>query len=107
MLPASFNGAVGESVLLKTDRNGSSQMNAVTWEFQLDNGPPIDIIKSSSGAEDLIGPNYISRIELDKITGSLNLSSLTLADSGLYSVNLFPPLEHPIDGGCYLKVDGE
>ena len=107
MLPASFNGAVGESVLLKTDQNGTSQMLSVAWEFQLDNGPMIDIIQSTIDVEDTIGPNYISRIELDKITGSLNLSSLTLEDSGQYIVNLFPPSAHPTEGGCYLKVDGE
>ena len=105
MLPASFNGAVGESVLLKTDQNGPSQMLSVAWVFQLDNITQIPIITSYTG--DIIGRNYISRIELNKTTGSLNLSSLTLADSGLYSVNLYPPLGHPIDGECNLQVDGE
>ena len=105
MLPDSFNGAVGESVLLKTDQNGPSQMLSVAWQFQLDNGTQLPIITSTTGES--IGPNYIHRIKLNKITGSLNLSSLTLADSGLYSESLIPPFGHKIDGECTLQVDGE
>ena len=105
MLPDSFTGAVGESVVLKTDQKLQRQINSVAWDFFLHNSTMISIIISATS--NTTHPDYSLRIKLDKITGSLELSSLTLDDSGLYKVFLIPSLGQIQTGECNLQVDGE
>ena len=103
MLPDSFTGAVGESVVLKTDQ---SEIILVTWEVVLLNGTTIQII-SLKPNNNVTHPDYSLRIKLDKRTGSLELSSLTLDDSGLYKLFLIPSLGQIQTGECNLQVYGE
>ena len=105
MLPDRLIGAVGESVMLKVDQSSPLVMTPVAWTFNLANGTVIPIL--SSAVETTTSPEYITRIKFDNITGSLELSSLTLDDTGLYKVTMTPPLGHPINGACNLQVHGE
>uniref|UniRef100_A0A8C5B5Q7 Ig-like domain-containing protein n=1 Tax=Gadus morhua TaxID=8049 RepID=A0A8C5B5Q7_GADMO len=57
-------------------------MASVAWRFHLDSGTVIPII--TSAVETTTAPEYINRTKFDHITGSLELSILTLNDTGLY-----------------------
>ena len=105
MLPDRLGGAVGESVMLKVDQSSTLVMASVAWTFNLANGTVITIL--TSAVETITAPEYINRTKFDSITGSLELSSLTLDDTGLYEVMIIPPSSHPLHGACNLQVQGE
>uniref|UniRef100_A0A8C5FC49 Ig-like domain-containing protein n=1 Tax=Gadus morhua TaxID=8049 RepID=A0A8C5FC49_GADMO len=88
--------AVGESVMLKVDQSSPLVMASVAWRFHLDSGTVIPII--TSAVETTTAPEYINRTKFDHITGSLELSILTLNDTGLYEVIIIPPSSHPLHG---------
>ncbi|CAL8258538.1 unnamed protein product [Boreogadus saida] len=102
VLPNHLSGAVGESVMLKVDQSSPLVMTSVAWRFKLANGTVIPIL--TSAVETTTVPEYITRTKFDNITGSLELSSLTLDDTGLYEVMIIPPSGHPINGECSLQV---
>ena len=105
MLPDRLGGAVGESVMLKVDQSSPLVMISVAWKCNLADGTEIPIL--TSAVETTTSPEYITRIKFDSITGSLELSSLTLDDTGLYEVTMTPPSGHPLNGECNLQVQGE
>ena len=105
MLPDLLSGAVGESVMLKVDQSSPLVMASVVWTFNLASGTVIPIL--TSAVETITAPEYINRTKFDSITGSLELSSLTLDDTGLYEVMMIPPWGHPLPGECNLQVQGE
>ncbi|XP_059920140.1 carcinoembryonic antigen-related cell adhesion molecule 6 [Gadus macrocephalus] len=100
VLPDRLSGAVGESVMLKVDQ--SSPMISVAWQFHLANGTVISILTST--VETTTTPEYSTRTKFDNITGSLELSILTLNDTGLYKVMITPPSGHPLNGECNLQM---
>ncbi|XP_030226222.1 carcinoembryonic antigen-related cell adhesion molecule 6 [Gadus morhua] len=102
VLPDRLGGAVGESVMLKVDQSSPLVMASVAWRFHLDSGTVIPII--TSAVETTTAPEYINRTKFDHITGSLELSILTLNDTGLYEVIIIPPSSHPLHGACNLQV---
>ncbi|KAK2844803.1 hypothetical protein Q5P01_011462 [Channa striata] len=57
----------------------------------------------TSGA-DIIGPGYEDRISFDRTTGSLELRSLTLNDSGEYRVTITPDGGHQLTGSTRLEI---
>ena len=105
MLPDRLIGAVGESVMLKVDQSSPLVMASVAWTFNSANGAVINIL--TSAVETNTAPEYINRTKFDSITGSLELSSLTLDDTGLYEVMMIPQSGHPLLGECNLQVQGE
>ena len=105
MLPDRLGGAVGESVMLKVDQSSPLVVIAVAWTFNLADGTVIPIL--TSAVETTTAPEYINRTKFDSITGSLELSSLTLDDTGLYEVMIILSLGHRINGAYNLQVQGE
>ena len=105
MLPDLLSGAVGESVMLKVDQSSPLVMATVAWRFILANVTVIPIL--TSAVETNTAPEYINRTKFDNITGSLELSSLTLDDTGLYEVMIILSLGHRINGAYNLQVQGE
>ncbi|KAK2844800.1 hypothetical protein Q5P01_011459 [Channa striata] len=53
---------------------------------------------------DIIGPGYENRISFDRTTGSLELRSLTLSDSGEYRVIITPDGGHQLTGSTRLEI---
>ncbi|XP_056457886.1 carcinoembryonic antigen-related cell adhesion molecule 5-like [Gadus chalcogrammus] len=102
VLPDRLSGAVGESVMLKVDQSTPLVMASVAWQFHLANGTVIPILVSV--VVTTTAPEYINRTKFDNITGSLELSSLTINDTGLYKVMFIPLSGHPINGACNLQV---
>uniref|UniRef100_A0A8C5FSQ0 Ig-like domain-containing protein n=1 Tax=Gadus morhua TaxID=8049 RepID=A0A8C5FSQ0_GADMO len=88
--------------MLKVDQSSPLVMASVAWTFNLANGTVIPIL--TSAVETITAPEYINRTKFDSITGSLELSSLTLDDTGLYEVMMIPPWGHPLPGECNLQV---
>ncbi|XP_028326267.1 carcinoembryonic antigen-related cell adhesion molecule 1-like [Gouania willdenowi] len=89
----SVSGAAAGTVkLITTIRPPVKPFLSVSWSFKGAN-----IITSTS--EDIIEPEYVNRISLDRSTGALELRNLVLEDSGEYTVNIIP------DGG--LQQQGE
>jgi hypothetical protein len=88
--------------MLKVDQ---SSPLVVAWLFISANGTSINIL--TSAVETITAPEYINRTKFDSITGSLELSSLTLDDNGLYEVMIIPSSGHPINGAYNLQVQGE
>ena len=105
MLPDRLIGAVGESVMLKVDQSSPLVMTPVAWTFNLANGTVIPIL--SSAVVTTPASEYINRTKFDNITGSLELSSLTLDDNGLYEVMIIRPPSPLLHGACNLQLQGE
>ncbi|XP_056457874.1 carcinoembryonic antigen-related cell adhesion molecule 2-like [Gadus chalcogrammus] len=78
-------------------------MASVAWRFNLADGTVIPIL--TSAVETTTAPEYITRTKFDNITGSLELSSLTLDDTGLYEVMMTPLSGHPLNGEFNLQVN--
>ncbi|CAL8340446.1 unnamed protein product [Gadus morhua 'NCC'] len=102
VLPDLLGGAVGESVMLKVDQSSTLVMTSVLWQFNVADGTAIHII--TSAVETTTAPEYINRTKFDNITGSLELSIMTLDDTGLYEVVIIPPSGSPLTGECNLQV---
>ncbi|XP_030641473.1 carcinoembryonic antigen-related cell adhesion molecule 20-like [Chanos chanos] len=72
---------VGESVWINTTiRTSDKPLKDISWTF---NGKPV-ITSDADGV--LINPVYRDRVRLDPHTGSLELLSVTVSDSGEYTV---------------------
>ncbi|XP_054638049.1 carcinoembryonic antigen-related cell adhesion molecule 5 [Dunckerocampus dactyliophorus] len=92
--PGPLSGAVSGTVTFTTTLEPPARpFLSVSWTFKGAN-----IITSTSS--DIIGSGYEGRITLDRSTGSLVLTQLTIADSGEYLVTITP------DGGLQMPVSG-
>lgn len=98
---AHLNAAVGETVMFTTTVTLPETQDAtIRWKFG-------DKDITFLNLNNFTNPEYVSRITLFMSTGSLELRSLTLDDSGEYSVSILPPGEKPMDGTTTLSVYGE
>uniref|UniRef100_A0AAY5F1X1 Ig-like domain-containing protein n=1 Tax=Electrophorus electricus TaxID=8005 RepID=A0AAY5F1X1_ELEEL len=78
--PGPIYRAVGEKVLFITIT--SPQLShIVTWNFMNKN-----IVTFNPPATEMVDPEYIGRVSLNKTSGALELSNLIMADSGVYTV---------------------
>ncbi|XP_035771401.1 carcinoembryonic antigen-related cell adhesion molecule 1-like [Neolamprologus brichardi] len=78
-----LNAAVGETVMFNTTVTPTEKpFQSVNWSFNF--SKPIIVINS----QETIGPEYEGRITFFPSTASLELRSLTLDDTGPYSVSI-------------------
>ncbi|XP_035771402.1 carcinoembryonic antigen-related cell adhesion molecule 5-like [Neolamprologus brichardi] len=83
LLPDGLNAAVGETVMFTTTLTPTEKpFQSVSWSFNF--SKPIIVINS----QETIGPEYKGRITFFPSTASLELRSLTLDDTGPYSVSI-------------------
>ncbi|XP_056299730.1 carcinoembryonic antigen-related cell adhesion molecule 5 [Pseudoliparis swirei] len=95
---AHLNAAVGETVMFTTTVTlPETQVAIIRWKFG-------DKDITFFNLNNFTTPEYVSRITLFMSTGSLELRSLTLNDSGEYSISILPPGEKPMDGTTTLSV---
>lgn len=84
MLPDGLNAAVGETEMFTTTLSPTEKpFQSVTWSFNLST-----TIIFMINSEETIGPEYEGRITFFPSTASLELRSLTLDDTGEYTVNI-------------------
>ncbi|KAG5270930.1 hypothetical protein AALO_G00173950 [Alosa alosa] len=92
-------GAVGENVTFTTINRPSSSFKEISWRFQ-----SIPIIASAGANNITFGSNYSGRVQLDTLTGSLELHNLTLQDSGEYTITIRLAGGAELSGRRLLKV---
>ncbi|KAM8869915.1 cell adhesion molecule CEACAM6-like [Spinachia spinachia] len=96
--PGPLSGAVASAVTFTTTlKPPQSPFLSVRWSFKEDN-----IITSTS--TDIINPKYANRISLNRVTGTLELRNLVLADTGEYAVTVTPDAGLPKQGKTTLNV---
>uniref|UniRef100_A0A668TRG0 Ig-like domain-containing protein n=1 Tax=Oreochromis aureus TaxID=47969 RepID=A0A668TRG0_OREAU len=84
VLPDGLNAAVGETVMFNTTLTPTEKpFQSVNWNVNF--STTIIVVINS---EESIGPEYEGRITFFTSTASLELRSLTLGDTGEYSVNI-------------------
>ncbi|XP_008288311.1 carcinoembryonic antigen-related cell adhesion molecule 1-like, partial [Stegastes partitus] len=95
-----LNAAVDGTFMFTTSLSPTqTPFVSVVWSFEV-----INNIISSHAASNSSPPEYKDRITLFPSTGSLELRSLTTADSGEYSVNIIPAGEATLVGQTTLNV---
>lgn len=93
----------GGNVLFSTSLSPTEKpFISVGWRYGADN----NIITSGLGINDT-APEYEGRITLFRSNGSLKLWDLTLNDSGVYRVNIFPDGDWPQTGSARLDIYGK
>ena len=96
-----LNAAVGQTVMFKTKLPPGTVLFTVRWTFDGNN-----IISVTN--VNVTGPGYEGRITLFMDTGSLELRSLTVNDSGEYTVTILQVGGSEfLSGNTRLNVDGE
>ncbi|XP_047196812.1 carcinoembryonic antigen-related cell adhesion molecule 5-like [Hippoglossus stenolepis] len=104
VLPDSLTAVVGETVTFTTTVTPPEiPFVVVTWSFENSQGSSVSIITSTSA--DIIGPLYKGRVKLIRSTGSLELSNLTINDSGEYKVTIIPNGAAQQKGSCRLLLE--
>ncbi|XP_071325172.1 hemicentin-1-like [Trachinotus anak] len=103
VLPDTLTAAVGGTVMFTTTLHlPETSILVVTWSFLDNSDASFNIITSSS--VNITGPAYTDRITLFRSTGSLELSNLTLHDSGEYRLTIIPTVGAQQKGSCRLVV---
>lgn len=104
--PGQVNGAVGESVWLKTTLSPPAKPFVVlVWSLSLEN--IITFFREGNSTTNYTTPAYLDRLLLNTSTGSLELKDLTLNDSGIYSLVIVPSGSAGRQGEIKLQVYGE
>nr|XP_033488145.1 carcinoembryonic antigen-related cell adhesion molecule 5-like isoform X2 [Epinephelus lanceolatus] len=99
VLPDVLNAAVGETVMFTTTLTPPEKpFLTLGWTF---NGKNIITFSGTNST----APEYEGRITLFMSTGSLELRNVSLHDSGVYRVNIFPYGEPQKTGETRLNVD--
>ncbi|XP_041962121.1 carcinoembryonic antigen-related cell adhesion molecule 20-like isoform X1 [Alosa sapidissima] len=83
LLDGPLDGEVGGSVVFTLINPPSAPPTKITWTC-----PSNTVIITSLGDTEMIHPEYIGRVSVNKTTASLDLRSLTLHDTGEYTVNI-------------------
>ncbi|XP_077383207.1 cell adhesion molecule CEACAM21-like [Festucalex cinctus] len=97
--PGPLSGAVSGSVTFETTlRPPERPFLSVSWSFKGAN------VITSTVDEDLPGDGYAYRISLDRTTGGLQLSRLTVGDSGEYVLTVIPQGDSLKQGKILLHV---
>uniref|UniRef100_A0A3B3R9A5 Ig-like domain-containing protein n=1 Tax=Paramormyrops kingsleyae TaxID=1676925 RepID=A0A3B3R9A5_9TELE len=94
-------GTVGDSVQFLVSTDSHNGFSFISWTV---NG---STILTSDGTNTITYPVYNGRINFDITTGSLELKSLTLHDSGSYQVQIQTSGESEVQQQVSLKVLGE
>ncbi|XP_058503811.1 hemicentin-1-like [Solea solea] len=104
VLPDSVTAVVGGTVTFTTTVTPpQTPFLVVTWSFTNAHDATSNVITSSQ-AHNATAPAYTDRIRLFRSTGSLELSGLTVSDTGVYKVALIPDGAAQVKGSCRLLV---
>ncbi|XP_066575416.1 carcinoembryonic antigen-related cell adhesion molecule 21 isoform X2 [Amia ocellicauda] len=100
--PGPVNGTVGGSVRLNTAVNPPTPLLTVTWRNGPSDAAPLVITSAPGGST--YGDGYKGRVSVDRSTGALQITQLTLGDTGTYGVNIITNAGATLTGQVELRV---
>ncbi|XP_066575510.1 carcinoembryonic antigen-related cell adhesion molecule 6 isoform X2 [Amia ocellicauda] len=100
--PGPVNGTVGGSVRLNTAVNPPTPLLLITWRNGTSDASPLVITSAPGGST--YGDGYKGRVSLDRSTGALQITQLTLGDTGTYGVNIITNAGATLTGQVELRV---